>query len=149
MPLKIRRKNGEITDFVNSEYLPAYYFIPKEILDKCGQKLNSIPRNIRQVVSSWDATETVELNIRLSQSEMDKLTRNAQRSGLSKSNYIRMLVNGYVPKESPPIEYNQLIRAMTDVYSELKLQHTDEAAKELQTAILQLQAALTLPERRS
>ena len=80
---------------------------------------------------------------------MDKLTRNAQHSGLSKSNYIRMLVNGYVPKESPPIEYNQLIRAMTDVYSELKLQHTDETAKELQTAILQLQAALTLPERRS
>ena len=90
-----------------------------------------------------------QLNIRLSESEMDKLTRNARRSGLSKSNYIRMLVNGYVPKESPPIEYNQLIRAMTDVYSELKLQHTDEVAKELQTAILQLQAALTLPERRS
>ena len=90
-----------------------------------------------------------QLNIRLSESEMDKLTLNARRSGLSKSNYIRMLVNGYVPKESPPIEYNQLIRAMTDVYSELKLQHSSEAAKELQTAIIQLQAALTLPERRS
>jgi len=90
-----------------------------------------------------------QLNIRLSQSEMDKLTRNARRSGLSKSNYIRMLVNGYVPKESPPIEYNQLIRAMTNVYSELKLQHSDEASKELQSAILKLQAALTLPERRS
>ena len=90
-----------------------------------------------------------QLNIRLSQSEMDKLTRNASRSGLNKSNYIRMLVNGYVPKESPPIEYNQLIRAMTNVYSELKLQHSSEAAKELQTAILQLQAALTLPERMS
>ena len=90
-----------------------------------------------------------QLNIRLSHSEMDKLSRNARRCGLSKSNYIRMLVNGYVPKESPPIEYNQLVRAMTDVYSELKLQHSIEAAKELQTAIIQLQAALTLPERRS
>lgn len=90
-----------------------------------------------------------QLNIRLSESEMDKFSRNARRSGLSKSNYIRMLVNGYVPKESPPIEYNQLIRAMADVYSELKLQRADEAAKELQTAILKLQAALTLPERRS
>ena len=90
-----------------------------------------------------------QLNIRLSESEMDKLTRNARRSGLSKSNYIRMLVNGYVPKESPPLEYNELIRAMTDVYGELRLQHSSEAAKELQTAIIQLQAALTLPERRS
>jgi len=89
-----------------------------------------------------------QLNIRLSESEMDKLSRNARRSGLSKSNYIRMLVNGYVPKESPPVEYNELIRAMTDVYSELKLQYTDEAAKELQTAILQLQTAITLPERK-
>ena len=60
-----------------------------------------------------------------------------------------MLVNGYVPKESPPIEYNELIRVMADVYSELKHQHSSEAAKELQTAIIQLQAALTLPERRS
>ncbi len=90
-----------------------------------------------------------QLNIRLSQSEMDKLTRNARRSGLSKSNYIRMLVNGYVPKESPPLEYNELIRAMTDVYGELRLQHSSEAEKELQTAIIQLQAALTLPEKRS
>ena len=63
MPLKIRRKNGEITDFINSEYLPAYYFIPKEILDKCGKKLNGIPRNIKQVVSSWDAIETVESDL--------------------------------------------------------------------------------------
>ena len=90
-----------------------------------------------------------QLNIRMSQSEMDKLSRNARRSGLSKSNYIRMLLNGYVPKESPPIEYNELIRIMTDIHSELKLQYTDETAKELQTAILQLQAALTLPERKS
>ena len=90
-----------------------------------------------------------QLNIRLSESEMNKLTRNARHSGLSKSNYIRMLVNGYVPKESPPIEYNQLVRAMTDVYSKLQEQRLDDSSRQLQEAILQLQAALTLPERRS
>jgi len=63
MPIKIRRKSGEVTDFINSEYLPAYYFIPKEILDKCGQKLNSIPRNIGQVVGSWNAIEIVESDL--------------------------------------------------------------------------------------
>ena len=63
MPLKIKRKNGEVTDFINSEYLPAYYFIPKEILDKCGQKLSSIPRNILQVARSWDAIDTVESDL--------------------------------------------------------------------------------------
>ena len=45
------------------EYLPAYYFIPKEILDKFSQKLNNIPRNIRQVVSGWDAIKTVESDL--------------------------------------------------------------------------------------
>ena len=90
-----------------------------------------------------------QLNIRLSESEMDKLSRNAKRSGLSKSNYIRMLVNGYVPKESPPIEYNELIGTMTDVYSELQEQRLVDLSHQLQDAILQLQAALTLPERRS
>ena len=88
-----------------------------------------------------------QLNIRLSQTEMDKLSRNARRCGLSKSNYIRMLLSGYVPKESPPVEYNALIGIMSDVYSKLQLQHSDEAAKELQSAIVQLQTALTLPER--
>jgi len=58
-----------------------------------------------------------------------------------------MLLSGYVPKESPPVEYNALIGIMSDVYSKLQLQHSDEAAKELQSAIVQLQTALTLPER--
>lgn len=88
-----------------------------------------------------------QLNIRLSESEMALLDRYATRSGLSKSAYIRMLVNGYAPKETPPKEYNELMRLMSEVYSELKNQNSDSAAVQLQKAILLLQAEVTLPER--
>lgn len=43
MPILLKRKNGEITPFRNADLIPAFYFIPKSILDKCGSELNSIP----------------------------------------------------------------------------------------------------------
>ena len=43
MPILLKRKNGEITPFRNAEYISAFYFIPKSILDKCGEEINSIP----------------------------------------------------------------------------------------------------------
>ena len=89
-----------------------------------------------------------QLNIRLNESEMALLDRYSARSGLSKSAYIRMLVNGYTPKETPPKEYNELIRLMSEVYSELRNQNSDAAAIQLQKAMLLLQAEVTLPERR-
>lgn len=48
MPILLKRKNGEITPFRNAEYISAFYFIPKSILDKCGEEINSIPRNPRK-----------------------------------------------------------------------------------------------------
>lgn len=45
MPIMMKRKDGTITPFRNAEYLSAYYFIPKRILEQCGKELNSIPRN--------------------------------------------------------------------------------------------------------
>ena len=89
-----------------------------------------------------------QLNVRLTESESKALERNANRSGLSKSGYIRMLVNGYVPKEMPPREYGELLRLMTEIYAVLKEQSVDEAAVQLQQAILRLQAEATLPGRR-
>lgn len=48
MPILLKRKNGEITPFRNAEYISAFYFIPKSILDKCGEEINSIPRKLLQ-----------------------------------------------------------------------------------------------------
>lgn len=63
------------------------------------------------------------------------------------SGYIRMLINGYVPKESPPVDYEQLIKRLTEVYTKLTAGNYTSDAAELRQTILLLQAALTLPEK--
>jgi len=55
----LKRRNGEITPFRNAEFIPAYYFIPKSVLEKCGAELNSIPRIPYELLHSWDAITVV------------------------------------------------------------------------------------------
>ena len=63
MPLKLKRRDGSVTPFRNSEYLPFYYFIPRSILQKCGAELNSIPRNPRMVFASREACEFIDSDL--------------------------------------------------------------------------------------
>ena len=60
MPILLKRKNGEITPFRNAEYISAFYFIPKSILDKCGEEINSISRNPRKLLQDRRAIEVIE-----------------------------------------------------------------------------------------
>ncbi len=63
MPILLKRKNGEITPFRNAEYISAFYFIPKSILDKCGKEINSIPRNPRKLLQDRRAIEIIESDL--------------------------------------------------------------------------------------
>lgn len=63
MPILLKRKNGEITPFRNAEYISAFYFIPKSILDKCGEEINSIPRNPRKLLQDRRAIEIIESDL--------------------------------------------------------------------------------------
>lgn len=63
MPILLKRRNGEITPFRNADFISAFYFIPKSILDRCGSELNSIPRNPRKILQSWDAIAMVESDL--------------------------------------------------------------------------------------
>ena len=63
MPILLKRRNGKIKLFRNADFIPAFYFIPKSILDRCGSELNSIPRNPRKILQSWDAIAMVESDL--------------------------------------------------------------------------------------
>lgn len=89
----------------------------------------------------------IQLNIRLSPTEQDRIISNSKKSNLSVSGYIRMLVNGYIPKESPPLEYEQLMKRLTEVYNKLVAGKYSADAGELRQVILNVQAGLTLPEK--
>lgn len=87
---------------------------------------------------------TVQLNIRLTEAENNQLKRNSHRAGLTASAYIRMLTSGYIPKETPPIAYHELMKALYELNAKLPQSSLERA--ELQRFILELQAAVTLPE---
>jgi hypothetical protein len=91
----------------------------------------------------------IQLNIRLTEDEMEALKRYSKNCKLTTSGYIRMLINGYIPKETPPKEYDQLLRIMTQIHSELTRHNDNSAANMLRKALLMLQAEVTLPERRT
>ena len=49
--------------FRNADFIPAFYFIPKSILDRCGSELNSIPRNPHRLLHDWNAIAMVESDL--------------------------------------------------------------------------------------
>ena len=54
-------------------------------------------------------TRDTQFNVILSRQEADRLKRNIRRAGLTNSGYIRMLISGYCPKETPPLEYGEIL----------------------------------------
>lgn len=63
MPIMLKRKDGSVTPYRNSEFIPAYYLIPRSFLAKCGKELNALPRYPYQVFRDWDAITTVESDL--------------------------------------------------------------------------------------
>lgn len=63
MPVHLKRKNGEVTPYKNSEYIPAYYFIPKEAMTKLPKELRELPRNPWFIFRDWDAIKIVESDL--------------------------------------------------------------------------------------
>ena len=63
MPIHLKRKNGEVTPYKNSEMIPAFYFIPKEFLDKCPKELQDLPRHPWEMFHNWDAIRVVESDL--------------------------------------------------------------------------------------
>lgn len=62
---------------------------------------------------------TVQLNIRLTEMENNLLKRNSHRAGLTTSAYIRMLISDYIPKETPPISYHELMKDLYELNAKL------------------------------
>lgn len=91
---------------------------------------------------------TKQLNVRLTTEEMNRLKRYSRKCNLSASAYTRMLINGYVPKETPPAEYRQLMQKLCDIHDTLKIQKKTEDAQALQNMIVEMQKAFVLPEKK-
>jgi len=105
----------------------------------------------------------VQLNIRLTEAEHEKLMRDITKSKLSASAYIRSLIDGNVPKECPPMEYHELMSELQGISTQLmsiyRLVRTTRRFDEASAALLEqemskykqillaIQAAVLLPEK--
>lgn len=50
-------------------------------------------------------TRDIHIQVWLDRKEFNALNENVQKTGLSRSNYLRFLINGYVPGPLPSIDY--------------------------------------------
>lgn len=87
---------------------------------------------------------TVQLNIRLTEAENKRLKQDSHTSGLTASAYVRMLINGFQPKEMPSIDYHKLMTSLYELSA--KLPNTGIDTTKFHSLILQLQTAVTLPK---
>lgn len=58
-------------------------------------------------------------NFRLSEKEHKRLKRRAKSCGLSMSGYVRQIINGYTPRESPPTDYFSMTRELKEIGNNL------------------------------
>jgi len=52
-------------------------------------------------------SRTERIALRLSLEELANLEQAAALSGMSKSNYLRMLIRGYLPRQTPPEPFQE------------------------------------------
>jgi len=104
---------------------------------------------------------SIQLIVRLNDEEQQHLTQQVKKTGLSQEAFIRALINGYIPKALPPPDYHSMIKELHAIGNNLNqlaakanaTGHLDRTvfqyeANRLRKAVLDIQAAVTLPERR-
>ena len=104
---------------------------------------------------------SIRAQVWLNEAENRRLHDSAKKAGLSQENYLRSLINGYVPKELPPIDYYDMIRELHVIGGNINqlaakantTRYVDEASFEheaaiLRRAVLKIQQAVALPEKR-
>ena len=102
----------------------------------------------------------IQIIVRLNAKEQHHLVKQVKKSGLSQETFIRTLINGYVPKELPPPDYFSMMREFHAIGVNLNqiaakanaTGHIDKTifqyeANRLRRAVLDIQAAVTSPEK--
>ncbi|WP_246608286.1 plasmid mobilization protein [Paenibacillus agaridevorans] len=104
----------------------------------------------------------IRIVVRLNEKENKRLVTQVQNTALSREAYIRMLINGYVPKELPPLDYYTMMRELHAIGNNLNqlaakanaTGHLDrlvfqQEADRLRESVQRIQQAVTTPEKRT
>ena len=101
-----------------------------------------------------------KITFRVNEDEFLRLKRNVKKSGYSQEAYIRTLLSGYTPKESPTLDYLALMKELRAIGNRMnqiavkanaigfiKANEYEKNVDALWLKLLEIQAAFTLPER--
>ena len=103
----------------------------------------------------------VQILFRLTREEAARFRKWVKKSGLSQEAYLRQLIEGCTPRESPPADYFTFMRELRAVGNNLNqiaqkanalglidAAHYDEAVGEYRRLVRKITAAVILPEKR-
>lgn len=99
---------------------------------------------------------TKTFSARLSIDEDETLNRAIEKCNMTKSAFIRMVANMYLPKERPPDGYDEIMSELTEIGNNLyhisdisnyDVGFVKEQAKRLDKVILKINELYTVPEK--
>ena len=64
-------------------------------------------------------TRDIQIPIRMNSAEYDDLMNKVAKSGLTREQYIRLVLNDAVPREAPPVDYFTLISELRRIGSNI------------------------------
>ncbi len=108
----MREKNGKFIPYRNAELIPAFLFIPKELLDQADEKLQSLPRTLREFMYDKNTIRIVEsdLFLLLMYDVFAHMTWPYMCPGEKREIY-----SGYHPMWIAAHDFNLWIRALMDL----------------------------------
>lgn len=104
---------------------------------------------------------SIKVTFRVNEKELAHLKKQVKRCGYSQERYIRSLIEGYVPREMPPIDYHNMIHELNAIGNRMnqiaaRANATDfflaeeykDNYKQFMSTLLEIQAAVILPDKR-
>lgn len=105
-------------------------------------------------------SKTARITLRLTPEELANLEQAAALSNMSKSNYLRMLLRGYLPRQTPPEPFQEAMKELRDISGSMAqiartaqvqgavdAQEHSATVQRLFAEILTLERAVMLPEK--
>ena len=104
---------------------------------------------------------SIKITFRLNSQECQQFRKQVAKTGFSQESYLRTLINGYIPKELPSPDYHAMMKELRAIGNNLNqiaarantTGNIDRIifqleADRLRQAVLDIQTAVTSPDRR-
>lgn len=102
----------------------------------------------------------IEIIFRLNEAEAETLERKVKQSGLSREAYMRQIIKGIVPKNTPPPDYYSMMKELHKIGNNLNqiaqkahvlnvvdVQRYDKAVRHFEQTVRVITEAVILPDK--